>query len=304
MRVAIHAAGGYRCAWGMSSESTKRHAWLRALGNDDMPAAINLADGQYVHARTYKHDFFAATGLYEGPSGRMILKIGRVAPLLGLPTAWLGRMLCRRELEIYQHLDALEGVPRCHGSCGPTGFVHAFVEGHPLQRHEFVDDDFFPRLEQLIGTLHGMGMAYVDLEKRENILVDAQGRPALIDFQISWWWPADPALRRRGLRRWLPNVLGRFILARLQKADRYHLLKHQRRHRPDLLSRERMAASHEAGFYIHLDRWVSWPLVAARRTILKVLTGRSRSPKQDGAEFMEPLPPMDSGSAGEQRSGG
>jgi len=75
------------------AERLSRHLWLRALGTEEMPARITLAGETYDHARTYKHDFFAATGLYDGPSGRVILKLGaervphgqevRVAPFRG-----------------------------------------------------------------------------------------------------------------------------------------------------------------------------------------------------------------------------
>lgn len=264
-----------------------RHAWLRALGAADLPARIDLSDGSYALVRTYKHDFFAATGLYEGPSGKVILKMGRTASLLGLPMAWLGRHLARREWEIYHELQDVPGVPRCYDLHGQTGLIHAFVEGHPLQRQERVDDAFFSRLENLLGELHRRRIAYVDLEKRENILVDAEGRPALIDFQISWWWPGDPA-RRKGLGRLLPDFLGRYLLARLQKADYYHLLKHRRRHRPDLLTPEQIRESYRCGPLVRIHRVVSWPITACRRVGLKILTGRSRSLKQDGPEFLEP----------------
>ena len=265
-----------------------RHAWLRALGPEDLPARLDLPDGSYAHVRTYKHDFFAATGLYEGPSGKVILKMGRTAPLLELPMAWLGRWLAEREWAVYRELHDVPGVPRCYDLYGRTGLVHAFVEGHPLQRNERVDDAFFGRLEALLDELHHRRIAYVDLEKRENILVDADGRPALIDFQISWWWPADRA-RRKGLGRLLPDALGRFVLARLQTADYYHLLKHRRRHRPDLLTPEQIRKSYYCGPFVRIHRVVSWPITALRRAGLKLLTGRSRSLKQDGPEFMEPV---------------
>ncbi len=269
-----------------------RHAWLRALGPEDLPARIELPDGPYAHVRTYKHDFFAATGLYEGPSGKVILKVGRTARLLGLPMAWLGRRLAERERAVYREAQGIPGVPRCFDLWGETGLVHAFVEGHPLQRKERVDDAFFDRLETLIRELHRRRIAYVDLEKRENILVDADGRPALIDFQISWWWPEDRR-RRRGLGRLLPDWLGRYILVRLQAADGYHLRKHRRRHRPDLLTPEQIRASYRCGPLVRAHRVVSWPITALRRAGLRILTGRWRSLKQDGPEFMEAARPED-----------
>ncbi len=266
--------------------SRMRHAWLRALGRDEMPAAVGLTDGDYRHLRTYKHDFFAATGLYEGPSGRVILKLGRQVSLLGVPMRWLGRFLADRETALYEQVEDLAGVPRCLGRWGPTGFVHAFVEGHPLQRDEPVDEAFFPRLEALLEAMHARGIAYVDLEKRENILVDREGKPCLIDFQISWSWPVDAA-PRRGFARLIPDALGRWILGRLQAADRYHLLKHHRRHRPRDLTPEQLDASYRHGGAIAWHRRLFRPVTLLRRAALKRLTGEARSAKQDGPEFME-----------------
>jgi hypothetical protein len=267
-----------------------RHAWLRALGADDMPGAFMLADGPYRHVRTYKHDFFAATGLYEGACGKVILKLGRTRTFLGLPLAWLGQWLADHETRMYGVADGVAGVPRCLGRLGRTGFVHAFVEGHPLQRHEPVPDDFFPRLESMLDALHARGMAYVDLEKRENILVGADGRPWLIDFQISYPGPQLDARWRRppgpgALLRLLPVGWRRWLLQRFQQGDRYHALKHRRRHRPDTLSPEQVAASYQVGWAIRLHRRIARPMTLLRRSALKVLTGRWRSPKQDGPEF-------------------
>jgi len=268
------------------SERSIRHAWLRALGKQDMPESFLLCDGEYRHVRTFKHDFFAATGLYEGPSGQVVLKMGRVVSLFGLPMCWIGKWLMQRELTIYQAVDDLPGVPVCMGQVGLTGLVHQFVEGHPLQRKERVSDEFFSQLEQMIDELHRRDIAYVDLEKRENILVDSDGNPSLIDFQISWLWPADRK-KRSGFQRCLPGFLGRFLLHRFQAGDRYHLLKHRRRHRPDTMTEEQIRASYRGGILVLAHRWISKPFTLTRRAILKILTGRSRSPKQDGPEFME-----------------
>ncbi|UCD28242.1 MAG: hypothetical protein JSV03_14310 [Planctomycetota bacterium] len=276
---------GFELDGEMTADKPIRHAWLRALGSKDMPASIELSDGEYKHVRTFKHDFFAATGLYAGPSGKVVLKMGRLVSLFGLPMRWLGRWLIERELANYQAVDDLEGVPKCLGRWNDTGLVHVFVEGHPLQRHERVGDDFFPELERLIDELHGRDMAYVDLEKRENILVGEDGSGFLIDFQISWRWSKWRS-ERRGLQRIMPDFLGRLVLKKLQAGDRYHLIKHRRRHRPDTMTDEQLRASYRKSVFIVLHRWLSRPFTLTRRGILKLLTGRSRSPKQEGPEFM------------------
>ena len=71
-----------------------------------------------------------------------------------------------------------------------TGIVREYIEGHPLARQERVPDAFHSRLRFQIDQLHARGMAYVDLEKCENVLVGDDGQPYLIDFQISWYLPA------------------------------------------------------------------------------------------------------------------
>ena len=270
----------------------QKHTWLRALGAAEMPAEIALIDGRYTHVRTFKHDFFAATGLYDGPSGRVVLKLGRVQSLLGLPMAWLGQWAAEHETDMYRLAEGVPGVPKCFGRLGRTGFAHAFVEGHPLQRNEQVGDDFFPQLARILDRLHERGMAYVDLEKRENILVGTDGCPWLIDFQISYPGPGlDGVIRRTwgpgALHRLVPRGLRHYLLSRLQNGDRYHLLKHRRRHRVDTMTPEEIAASYRVGATINLHRRVVRPLTLLRRGVLKQLTGRSRSPKQDGPEIME-----------------
>jgi hypothetical protein len=240
--------------------------WLRALGEAELPERVDFDGRVYRRLETLKHDFFAATGLYEGPAGRIICKIGRTAPLLGLPMSWLGRAAMRREAALYELLHGLPGIPRWIGFLPPTGFAHEYVEGRPLRKNEAPDDDFFPRLARLLDEIHARCAAYVDLEKRENILVGDDGRPYLIDFQISWYAPA-----RRGGGRWPWRV----VLRLLQSADRYHLLKHRRRHRPDQLSTAQRAAADRVPWWIWGHRLAFGPITRARRRILTRLGART-----------------------------
>jgi hypothetical protein len=242
-------------------------SWLRALGSQsDLPYNIKVGDVTYRHLRTFKHDFFAATGLYEGPEGKVVLKVGRQAGLFGLPMAWIGRLLTGHEARLYQIAGSVEGVPRFVGRWGPTGLVHEFIEGRPLARDDRLSDEFFPRLAAMLDRMHAMDVAYVDLEKPENILVGTDGRPYLIDFQISWHWPVN-----RGGSTWP----ARMILDILQQSDRYHLLKHWRR-----LRRDQLEACHDAQFaappvWIRLHRALFRPVTVFRRQVLVWLGARS-----------------------------
>lgn len=243
-----------------------RHGWLYALPGGRLPEAVTCDGQSYRLRETFKHDFFAATGLYEGPAGLAVLKVGRTNRLFGLPLSWAGRLLCGREARHYELAQGLAGVPRLIGRVGATGFLHEYVPGRPLRRREPVPDAFFVRLQELLAALHARHMAYVDLNKRENILVGDDGRPYLIDFQIALHLP--PA----GWRRLRPV---RWLLACFQRADVYHCLKHKRRSRPDLLTPEERAVVSRLSIWIRLHRLVARPLTQLRRAVLRLLGARS-----------------------------
>ena len=246
-----------------------RHPWLYALPGGELPPTVNCGGHQYIRVETFKHDFFAATGLYRGPTGLAVLKINRISPFFGFPMTWAGRFLGQREVRLYRAAQGLRGVPALHGPVGETGFMHAFVPGHPLERQEPVSDTFFDDLLALIGNLHERHIAYVDLNKRQNILVGDDGRPHLIDFQISLLLPPV------GWRRLAPL---RWLLARFQHGDYYHGLKHKRRLRPDLLTPDEERVVTRISIWIRLHRWIARPLTYLRRRILRGLHAGEQAP--------------------------
>lgn len=232
---------------------------LRALGRAAPPESIQVGGNQYHLIRCFKHDFFACTALYQGPAGKIVLKLGRQANICGLPAQWIGRILARHEAACYQALADLEAVPRLLGRWGPTGIVHEFVDGQPLSRHLSVPDDFFDRLERAIETIHVRDMAYVDLEKPQNVLLGVDGKPYLIDFQISWCLPAKYG-GATAPARWLRR--------RLQEGDRYHMLKLRRRFRRDQMTTEQLRDSYRKPFWIELHARLTVPLLKIRRSTL------------------------------------
>lgn len=98
-----------------------------------------------------------------------------------------------------------------------------------MAKDDTLNDTFFPLLQDILKQLHRRDIAYVDLNKAENIIVGDDGNPYLVDFQISFtlprWWPGNS----------LPM---RVLLHILQRSDEYHLMKHFVRIRPDLLPPE------------------------------------------------------------------
>jgi hypothetical protein len=239
---------------------------MRALGKADLPGKLELGGVQFCHVRTVKHDFFAATGFYDDQQGnRVVLKIGRVADYAGVPLKWLGQLLCRRELRFYRAMADLPNVPAILGTFADTGFIHAYVKGRPLAKGITVPDRFFDELLDLIATIHRRGIAYVDTNKSPNILLGDDGKPHLIDFQISWdlHFPGDFALNRWWLRR-------------LQAADIYHILKHKKRLRPDELTEQELATVRNRSWLICLHRFITKPYFRLRRTTFRRLRNTGR----------------------------
>ena len=237
-----------------------RHAWLYALRDGCLPASVTCNGQRFRLVETFKHDFFAATGLYEGPDGLAVLKMGRTNDILSVPAAWIGSFLTGREVHMYEQVQDLAGVPRLIGRVGQTGFLHAYVPGRPLGREDEVSDTFFDELQQMLATIHGRDMAYVDLNKRQNVLLGEDGKPYLIDFQISLHLPQ---------RGWTGLAPLRWLLRRFQAADNYHVLKHKRRLRRDLLSETEAASVERLSIWIRLHRLIARPLTNLRRRVLR-----------------------------------
>ncbi len=231
--------------------------WTRALGQDPLPASFTIDGIDYHLVQSIKHDFVAATGFYEDAAGRrVVLKIGRTASVFGFPMRWMGRFLCRREMRFYGKLSDLPNVPGVVGTVGDTGFVHEYVVGQPLSKERPVPDGFFRNLQELLGELHRRGIAYVDTNKPENILLGDDGLPHLIDFQISW----D----------------SRWFLKRMQREDLYHILKHKKRLRRDQLTPDELHRVENKSFLIRLHRTIFKPYFVIRRRMIKHLRESGR----------------------------
>lgn len=239
---------------------------MYALGHAGLPATVDAAGVTYELERTVKHDFWAATGFYLPAPGspadarRVVVKINRRVGMLGLPLRWTGWKLRRREVRAYAKLQDLPNVPRLLGPVADTGFVHSYVEGEPLRKGRAVPDGFFDELMRLIDTLNERKLAYLDTNKPENILLGNDGRPYLIDFQISLdadaWWP-----------RWL----GRWMLRSAYRADVYHVLKQKKRFRPDLVTAAELQRIEDRGWAIRLHRALTKPYFMIRRPIMRRL---------------------------------
>ena len=177
---------------------------------------------------------------------------------------WLGTLLGRRESIMLQKLDAVPNVPSYVGPVTVDGVrlnnavAHDYIEGEPFRHREQVTDEFLDELTQLIAVVHQHGIAYIDLHKRENILEGSDGKPHLIDFQVGFWRPESR----------IGAFFSNWLLAIFQNSDRYHLLKHVARCRPEMESE----LDRKRPLVIRLHRCIGVPLRTLRRRLL-VLAG-------------------------------
>lgn len=263
-----------------TASSRSRPSWLQALGKIGPPLEVWIDGEPFTQVDLFKHDSWAATALYRGPEGATrLVKFHRTSSLFGVPMGWFGRLAARHEAGVLHRLRDLDGVPRL---CGPVdgaghrlrnAVARTFIAGHPLRRREPVGDGFFPALRQLIEAMHVRHITYVDLHKRENVIVGEEGGPHLIDFQISVIWPRGPLMRP---------------LERLfRDSDLYHLMKHWAGCRPDQCGFDTAALRRRLPIHIRAHRLIALPFRELRRRLLVLLGVRTGKGRVETERFAE-----------------
>lgn len=142
----------------------------------------------------------------------------------------IARILMRRERRALEALDGMAGIPsvvRIEGArCAVSAngripkdrdiLLRSWQAGLPLHRALALPEDYFDLLDELVREMHARGVCHNDLHKEQNLVVGADGRPALIDFQL-----ASVHERR-----------GRAFESRVRD-DLRHVQKHRRRYTRD-----------------------------------------------------------------------
>ena len=249
---------------------------------------VCIGGATYRLVSVFKHDFFAATALYERKKApdplfsKIVVKIYRAQGFCGLPMEWLGRFSRDHEKAIYAALEGVAGVPRWVGCVGPTGLAIEYIEAVPLDHLDKPPAGYFDRMRQILDAVHARGVAYVDANKLSNMLAADDDSPYLIDFQI--------AVRRRDDWPWPMRSIAARIVRYLQGKDIYHLCKHKRRLAPDELTDEEERISRRRGLWHRLHRKITKPYRAVRRRFLhrQFQSGRLESPSAELEDHHQP----------------
>lgn len=140
---------------------------------------------------------------------------------------WWARAVARhaaaREARALAKLEGIDGVPVLLGWNGRE-LLRGYIDGTPMQQAQPCDRAYYRDALRLLARLHRRGIVHNDLAKEPNWLVCADGRPAVVDFQIAW---------TRGKRGALFRALAR--------EDLRHLLKHKRTYCAQALSARQRA---------------------------------------------------------------
>ena len=113
----------------------------------------------------------------------------------------IGRFLLRRELRVLKQLNGIVGISSAAFRIDAFALATQFLPGRILAQVQpaEVGADFFPHLEALVQAIHIRKIVHLDIRGPKNILVQPNGKPAIIDFQSSL------------STRWMPNFLRRIL---------------------------------------------------------------------------------------------
>ncbi|MCD6351027.1 MAG: hypothetical protein J7M26_02810 [Armatimonadetes bacterium] len=137
----------------------------------------------------------------------------------------VGRYLVAREYAAHERLQGLDGVPEAVATRSPYVFAQIFVPGTPAPEvPELLTPEFFDQLRRLVQAIHRRAVAHADLKRLDNIIVQPDGRPALVDWSAAIISGSNP--------------LAPMLLAYTQADDLRAVAKLKQRHAPHLLTEE------------------------------------------------------------------
>lgn len=128
----------------------------------------SLASGYQGQALIYRDD--EKSLVIKVPHGRGLIR-------------WFHIRMLHHEYAVYRKLANFESVPGCYGMLDDQYLVLQYINGAPIRLARPQDEErYFQQLFSAIGRMHKLGVAHMDLKKKDNLLVVDGIRPCLIDF--------------------------------------------------------------------------------------------------------------------------
>ena len=109
-----------------------------------------------------------------------------------------GHFMLRREHRFLQALAGIDGVPQVLGFPDEDCLAIEFIDGQCTSAvlPQDYPPGFFARLEALLVAIQARGLTHGDLDQDDNMLLRADGSPAIIDFGNSVMKSRWPVLRQ------------------------------------------------------------------------------------------------------------
>jgi hypothetical protein len=241
---------------------------MHACGRQGPPGRIACRGEGYALSEVLKHDFFAATAIYEAEASgadlpaRIICKFNRRRAFFGLPLGWLGRLVTGNECRNLLRCANIACVPKIVERLDSNTYAYAYIEGEGLRRGMTLPRDFFDDLMRTLKEVHEQNLAHLDLHKPGNLLLGEDDRAYVVDFQIS-----VHIGERLLISRWLTTRFRRW----LQSHDLYHVCKHKRRLLPSELTEAERELSYRPGLGVRVHRFITIPYRKIRRAVLRCM---------------------------------
>jgi len=226
------------------------------------PSHALLHGQEFRLDKVLKEDFFSVNVLYKNDQGEgQVLKLSDFRFLFGWMFRPLAMLISRREYRTYQRVAGIAGVPSLGPRYGRRGYFHRYIEGKTLfelPKSFCFPEDFFERLTATVEKIHKRRVVHLDLQKRGNIILSCDGRPYVIDYQISLHFK-----RRKG---WFGALLDRVFRA-LTREDIYHLNKHRKRFQRDQMTEEELSRAERSHLNQIFYSYVGTPYRKVKRLI-------------------------------------
>jgi len=147
------------------SDKTRLKQWIEtSLASN----SNSLASGYQGQALIYRDN--EKSLVIKVPHGRGLIR-------------WFHVRMLHHEYAVYKKLENFESVPRCYGLIDNQYLLLQYIDGLPIRVDRPQDEaSYFQQLFDAIGRMHALGVAHMDLKKKDNLLVVKGMHPCLIDF--------------------------------------------------------------------------------------------------------------------------